>query len=129
MICGYLACTFDLLNVGDLDVIEQARRLCDRLTVGVYSDDLVALRKGLPPVIPLAERAAMLRHVRGVDAVVVHQDNSANSAALADLRFVVDGDPVADVSGTDYVRITASRTTASREVREALAPRLESGVA
>lgn len=129
MICGYLACTFDLLNVADLDVIEQARRMCDRLTVGVYSDDLVLLRKGLPAIMPLAERVALLKHVRGVDAVVVHDHHGPAHAAAAGVVFLAAGDPVADASEINGLRISARRTTASRELREALAPRLESGVA
>ncbi|GAB3920747.1 hypothetical protein GCM10011575_17500 [Microlunatus endophyticus] len=126
MICGYLACTFDLLNVGDLDVIAQARDLCDVLTVGVYSDELVLLGSGLPPVVPLAERTALLRHVRGVDVVVVHDEHASDAAA--DRVFTVAGDPVGRVR-LDAIKLVPRRETASRELREALAPNLQRGVA
>jgi cytidyltransferase-like protein len=129
VICGYLACTFDLFNVGDLDVIQQARELCDRLTLGVYPDALVALRTGLPTVVPLTERVALLQHVKGVDAVVVHDENGTTHIDRADRIFVVDGDPLAAALGIDGHRLVPRRRTASREVAEALAPQVESGVA
>ncbi len=72
MSLGYLACSFDLLNVGHLDLIAQARQLCDRLIVGVYTDEAIERADGRPPVTPLAERTALIGHVRGVDEVVVH---------------------------------------------------------
>ena len=34
---GYLVSSFDMLSVGDLSVIDQARQLCDQLVVGVLS--------------------------------------------------------------------------------------------
>lgn len=129
MICGYLACAFDLLNVGDLDAIAQARQLCDRLTVGVYSDELIEHFHGLPPIVPIGERVALLGHLRGVDAVVVHDENGSGHAERADRCFLVEGDRVPPVAGTEIIWLVPARTTASPEIREALAPKIEIGVA
>lgn len=127
MICGYLACSFDLLNVGDLDVIAQARDLCDHLTVGVYSDACVELRNGRPAVVPLSERLALVRHVRGVDAVVVHEAAGAEGVVTSDRIFLVDDEMTGHQEGV--VRLTARRSTSSRELLDALAPTLQRGVA
>lgn len=129
MIRGYLACPFDLLNVGDLDAIGQARKLCDQLTVGVYSDQLIEHFYGLPAIVPIAERVALVEHVRGVDAVVVHDENGSTYAERADRFFVVEGDRVAADAGIELIWLTPARTTASQELRVALAPKLEAGVA
>ena len=41
MSVGYLADSFDLINVRDLDLIAQARARCARLVVGVFTDEYV----------------------------------------------------------------------------------------
>lgn len=71
---GFLARSFDLINVGDLDLIAQARQRCSRLIVGVYSDEWATALTGRPPVTPLAERIAVVSHVRGVDEVRIQHD-------------------------------------------------------
>lgn len=69
---GYVVGTFDLFNVRDLDVICQVRETCARVVVGVLGDDEVQELYGRPPVVPLIERLEIVKHVRGVDDVVVH---------------------------------------------------------
>lgn len=39
MSVGCLADSFDLINVGDLDLIAQAGARCSRLVVGVFTDE------------------------------------------------------------------------------------------
>lgn len=51
----------------------RARRQCERLVVGVVTDEVVRQVKGRPPVVPLAERLALLRGLRDVDGVIVDQ--------------------------------------------------------
>ena len=62
----YLVSSFDMLNVGDLDVIRQAKQLCTDLTIVVLVDGPVEESLGRPPVVPLHERKAIVEHVRGV---------------------------------------------------------------
>ncbi|WP_375431113.1 adenylyltransferase/cytidyltransferase family protein [uncultured Friedmanniella sp.] len=116
MVIGYLLGTFDLLNVGDLDVLAQARLRCSHLVVGVHTDDAVAAVAGRPPVVPLNERLALLSHVRGVDQVVVHEQSA--TAATADVVLTVDGEgllPAAEV-------LSPRRCSASATLRRALDP-------
>jgi len=125
---GYLACAFDLLNVGDLDVIAQAQQRCDHLTLGVFSDELVESSSGRPPVVPLDERLALVSHLRGIEDVVVHEAELAASATDGRIVFAV-ADPTAhnpeamgrcESTGTTW--ITPSRITRSPELLDALSP-------
>jgi len=63
---------FDLLHVGHLRYLQQARELGDALIVGLNSDRSVRANKGESrPVTPEAERAEILSALDCVDAVVV----------------------------------------------------------
>ena len=64
---GYLAGDFDLFHVGDLDLVRQAKALCDHLVVGVTTDEMSAT-----PYVTHEERFEILRNVRFVDEVIVH---------------------------------------------------------
>ena len=63
---------FDLLHVGHVRCLEAARRLGDRLVVGVNSDASVRRLKGRSrPVVPARQRAEVLAALAAVDWVVV----------------------------------------------------------
>jgi cytidyltransferase-like protein len=115
---GYLVSSFDLMNVGHLDVIDQAQQLCARLVVGVLTDGEVEVLTGRSPVVPLEERLALVRHVRGISGAVVH--GSQEQRALApDRSFEIDGE---DLEGPDgAVRLAPRRRTASDVLLAALA--------
>lgn len=66
---GYAAGAFDLFHVGHLNVLRHAKEHCDTLIAGVVSDEMLRAVKGVDPVIPTAERAEIVRHVRFVDEV------------------------------------------------------------
>jgi cytidyltransferase-like protein len=68
---GYLTGVFDLFHVGHLDVLEQAKQHCDRLVVGVLTDDWAAEAWGARPFVPIVERAQIIEQLRCVDEVVV----------------------------------------------------------
>ena len=71
---GCVAGVFDLFHVGHVDVLERARRHCDRLVVGVLSDDWALDAWGGRPFVPLLERAQIVEHLRCVDEVVAVDD-------------------------------------------------------
>ncbi len=70
MIVGYTTGVFDLFHVGHLNIIKSAAGMCDRLIVGVTTDELVEQYKKKKPVIPFEERCEIIRHVIGVNCVV-----------------------------------------------------------
>lgn len=63
---------FDLLHVGHVRCLEEARSLGDRLVVGVNRDASVRRLKGPKrPLVPEARRAEVLAALASVDAVVL----------------------------------------------------------
>lgn len=73
MIIGYTAGVFDLFHIGHLNLLKNAKGLCDYLIVGVTTDDLVAY-KGKKALIPFEERLEIVRNIKFVDAVVPQSD-------------------------------------------------------
>ena len=73
MTIGYTAGVFDLFHIGHLNLLRNAKGMCDRLIVGVSTDELVKY-KGKTPVIPFYDRIEIVRNIRCVDAVVAQED-------------------------------------------------------
>lgn len=73
MIIGYTAGVFDLFHVGHLNLLKNAKALCDKLIVGVTVDELV-LYKGKTAMIPFSDRLEIVRNIKCVDAVVPQYD-------------------------------------------------------
>lgn len=61
---------FDVFHVGHLNYLKNASRHGGRVIVGVQDDRSVFESKGVKPVIPLAERMAIIEELRFVDEVV-----------------------------------------------------------
>ena len=59
-----------MFHVGHLNLIRRAREQCDRLIVGVSTDEVVISYKKHPPIVPYAERVAIVKAIRYVDEVV-----------------------------------------------------------
>lgn len=69
---------FDLLHIGHVTYLKQARALGDYLFVALNSDASIRKLKGeARPVVPESERAQMLAALRSVDGVVVFGGDSA----------------------------------------------------
>jgi D-beta-D-heptose 7-phosphate kinase/D-beta-D-heptose 1-phosphate adenosyltransferase len=87
---------FDLLHVGHIAVLEQARRFGDRLIVAINSDASVRELKGPSrPIVGERERARVLAALAAVDAVVVFDEPTPLEVILAARPDVI-------VKGGDY---------------------------
>ncbi len=69
MIIGYTAGVYDLFHIGHLNLLRNAKAMCDKLIVAVSTDELVSY-KFKKAVIPCAERMEIVRSIRYVDAVI-----------------------------------------------------------
>mgnify|MGYP001340897201 CR=1 FL=1 len=69
-IIGYTSGVYDLFHVGHLNILENAKSLCDKLIVGVTTDELVKDYKGKATVIPFSERIRIVKSMKYVDGVV-----------------------------------------------------------
>ena len=70
-VIGYTQGTFDMFHIGHLNLIRNAKRHCDYLIVGVNEDALVESYKHKKPIVPLEERAEIVRAIRYVDQVII----------------------------------------------------------
>lgn len=73
MVIGYTTGVFDLFHIGHLNMLKNAKSLCDKLIVGVTTDDLVSY-KGKRSVISFEERLEIVRSIKYVDAAVPQID-------------------------------------------------------
>lgn len=75
---------FDLLHVGHIRLLEEARRQGDRLVLGINSDTSVKRLKGSSrPVMPEEARARVLSALAAVDAVVIFDQDTPIDLILA----------------------------------------------
>ena len=87
---------FDILHVGHIKLLHAAAAYGDRLIIGLNSDSSVKRLKGESrPVVPENERAALLASIRGVDLVVLFDEETP----LELIRRLV---PDVLVKGGDY---------------------------
>lgn len=68
-VVGYAPGVYDLFHVGHLNILKLAKSHCDVLIAGVVSDEMCVAAKGRPPVVPIAERMEIVRHIDVVDQV------------------------------------------------------------
>ncbi len=73
MILGYTTGVFDLFHIGHLNILRNAKAMCDRLVVGVTTDELLVEYKKKRPVIPFVERCEILRNIKCVDVVIAQK--------------------------------------------------------
>lgn len=101
--------TFDLVHVGHLRSLEQARAHGDILVVAVNSDASVRSYKSPDrPIVPQAERAELIAGLACVDYVVIFDEPTAE-------RLVTEIRPDVYVKGADY----ATKPLPERPVVEA----------
>lgn len=68
---GYTQGTYDMFHIGHLNLIKNASNECEKLIVGINSDQLVWQYKQKRPVINENERAEIIKALRYVDEVVI----------------------------------------------------------
>ncbi len=73
MIIGYTAGVYDLFHIGHLNLLKNAKGMCDKLVVGVTVDELVKY-KGKTAMIPFSDRIEIVRSCKYVDAAVPQYD-------------------------------------------------------
>ena len=62
----------DLFHIWHLNILKNAKSMCDELIVGVTSDERTLREKWKQPIIPYAERVEIVNHIRVVDKVIEH---------------------------------------------------------
>jgi rfaE bifunctional protein nucleotidyltransferase chain/domain len=94
---------FDLLHVGHVTSLEQARNLGDGLLVGVNGDAAVRQLKGNGrPVNTEQERALVLAALQSIDGICIFPEKTAT-------RFLAAAEPDIYVKGGDYTLETINQ--------------------
>ena len=61
--------TFDMLHIGHIRLIERALMYCDKLIVGVSTDELNFNKKGRKPYFNVETRMEIIKNIKGVSEV------------------------------------------------------------
>ena len=90
---------FDILHVGHVQYLTEAKALGDILIIGMNSDASVRRNKGpLRPIVPERERAQLLAALEAVDAVFIFDDKTP-------MPWLSKIKPHVHVKGGDYANI------------------------
>ena len=127
----YTVGKFDLLHVGHLALLEYCITLGDAVAVGVASDRVVNSYKPNVPVIPLDQRAEMLRALSCVDIVRPYHELEYVSGCMAlDVDIFVVGEDWGkkahntDVEsylkskGKDIIKVVYNPRTSSTKIKQ-----------
>jgi glycerol-3-phosphate cytidylyltransferase len=85
---GYTQGVFDMFHIGHLNLLKNAKSLCDYLIVGVNSDRLVKEYKNKNTIIPENDRASIVEAISVVDKVIL-TDTLDKEKVFNDIKFDV----------------------------------------
>jgi glycerol-3-phosphate cytidylyltransferase len=135
---GYTQGVFDMFHVGHLNLLNNAKKRCETLFVGVNSDRLVREYKHRAPVIPDAERCQIVQNIAAVDSVLLADtlDKMEMHRLLGfDVVFVGsdwEGNPrwqaaerALSAAGVDVVYLPYTRGVCSTDLRDIKDRRIE----
>ena len=91
-IIGYTTGVYDMFHVGHLNLLKNAKGLCDKLIVGVTTDEC-ALYKNKTPIIKFEDRIEIVRNIKYVDVAIPQKDMDKVSVCKklkVDILFVGD---------------------------------------
>lgn len=132
MLIGYTTGVYDLFHIGHLNLLKNAKGMCDRLIVGVTVDELVSY-KGKKALIPFEDRIEIVRSCKYVDAAVPQYDMDKLKACQklgAKILFVGDDwygtekwnsyEKEFSEAGIRVIYFPYTRGTSSTQIRKAL---------
>ena len=83
---GYTQGVYDMLHIGHINLLNHAKEQCDRLIVGVNSDELVREYKHKTPVFSEEDRRVIIENLKAVDEAVI-VNTLDKETALEKFRF------------------------------------------
>lgn len=90
---GYVTGVFDMLHIGHINFLRSAREQCQRLIVGVCTDELVREYMNETPVVSFEERLQIVAAVKYVDLAIPQETvEKPDLSELQDLDVVFHGD-------------------------------------
>lgn len=80
LVTGYVPGGFDMFHIGHLNILKEAAKRCDRLIVGVATDQALMDMKGRAPMITFEERRAIVEALGIVDVAVADHSQDKRQA-------------------------------------------------
>ena len=68
---GYTQGVYDMFHIGHLNLLNNAKKYCDKLVVGVNADELVKSYKNKTPVINQSDRQDIVSNIKAVDDCII----------------------------------------------------------
>jgi len=88
---------FDLLHAGHVNMLEDAKRYCDILIVGLQSDPTIDRPGKNKPIMSLRERKIMINAIKWVDEIIEYNTENDVKVILKSLN------PDIRILGSDYL--------------------------
>jgi len=109
-VVGYSFHSGDLFHVGHLHQLQECRKHCDCLIVGVLTDETLAGYKRRP-IIPYAERVAIYAALNCVDRVMMQDSRDpTENLKLVKPDILFHGDDWPHIPGSDWMAANGGRT-------------------
>ena len=110
---GFTCSTFDLLHAGHITMLEEAKRHCDFLIVGLQNDPTEDRPEKNKPVQSIVERQLQLAAVKYVDEIVIYNTEQDLKDLLLclpiDIRVLGDEYEHRDFTGKDIAEQRGSK--------------------
>lgn len=110
---GFTCSTFDLLHAGHVTMLEEAKRHCDFLIVGLQNDPTEDRPEKNAPVQSIVERQIQLAAVKYVDEIVIYNTEQDLIDLLLtlpiDVRILGDEYKTKDFTGKDIAKQRGSK--------------------
>ena len=94
---GFTCSCFDLLHAGHILMLEDARKRCGKLIVGLQSDPTIDRPEKNKPIQSLEERHIQLKAVKYVDEIFIYDTEEDLYKKLLDIN------PDVRILGSDYI--------------------------
>ncbi len=133
-ITGYTAGVYDLFHIGHLNLLRNAKSMCDKLVVGVTVDDLVGY-KNKSAIIPFEERIEIVRSIKYVDVALPQNDMDKVSACKKlKARYLFVGDDWYETDkwkeyekelekiGTEVIYFPYTKNISSSKIKDIISP-------
>ena len=110
---GFTCSTFDLLHAGHITMLEEAKRHCDFLIVGLQNDPTEDRPEKNKPVQSIVERQLQLAAVKYVDEIVIYNTEQDLTDLLLtlpiDVRILGDEYKTKDFTGKEIAKQRGSK--------------------
>ena len=110
---GFTCSTFDLLHAGHVTMLEEAKRHCDFLIVGLQNDPTLDRPEKNAPIQSIVERQIQLAAVKYVDEIVIYNTEQDLIDLLLtlpiDVRILGDEYKTKEFTGKDIAKQRGSK--------------------